>query len=99
MRLPVFLAGLLTAALLAASSVVAQLPCREPPDTPPRCTDQSFGRTFFENEWRARSCRNEVRRYLDDLERWVRCVRDDANRRMDAAVEQFNCKAEGRKFC
>lgn len=99
MRLPVFLAGLLTAALLAVSSAVAQLPCREPSEAPPRCTDQSFGRTIFESDWQAQSCREDVRRYLDDVERWVRCVRDDAQRRMDAAVEQFNCKAEGRKFC
>jgi len=47
-----------------------------------------------------------VEGYVDEVNRYIRCVRDEADQNAstatleaDETIERFNCKAEGNTYC
>ena len=71
--------------------------CSEP--SPPYCID-SYG--TFDDEWSFNRCKNEVESYLSEVASFQNCLADwhsAAGDEADAAIEKFNCKAQGNSFC
>lgn len=68
--------------------------CLEPSE--PYCVSSKY---TYENESRFNSCKWEVERYLQELERYAICVANESKEKMQDTVDKFNCYASGKSYC
>ncbi len=68
--------------------------CVEPDASLPPCLDQVEEKEF-KSEQEYNSCREQVDHYVQTMERWSRCVQQEAILRSNEAIERFNCKVRG----
>ena len=88
--------------IVAATETNAQyLPCYRP--NVPYCID-AYG--TFDNDWSFQSCKNEVERYVADMNEYSSCIIRQAKIEISEAedetsrtIEKFNCNARGELFC
>ncbi|MGX3010968.1 hypothetical protein ACWIUD_05310 [Helicobacter sp. 23-1044] len=62
----------------------------------PYCVDSKY---TYEDEYRFKSCKREVERYLQDLDKYVVCVANEAQEQAQKTINKFNCYASGESFC
>jgi hypothetical protein len=82
---------------LNATPTLASFYCSEPRE--PSCVD---GSGYFDDSSEFESCKSEVGRFVSDTKEYVSCLTDASNEAIQAsnkAVEQFNCRAEGKSYC
>ncbi|WP_234628961.1 hypothetical protein [Afifella sp. H1R] len=78
-------------------SAHAALFCSEP--SKPYCIEWA---QEFSSESEFEDCKWEMERYLKDARAYIDCLeeeRDRAVRATNAAIETFNCLAEGNSYC
>jgi hypothetical protein len=71
--------------------------CSEPRE--PSCVD---GSGYFDDSSEFESCKSDVESFVSDTKEYVTCLTDasnDAVQVSNKAVEQFNCRAEGKSYC
>ena len=71
--------------------------CNEP--RAPSCVD---GSGYFDDSSEFDRCKSDVESFVSETKDFVQCLTDASNEAVKAgndAVEQFNCRAEGRSYC
>ena len=79
-------------------SAQALADCKKPASTPPKCTNQYIEIQFSDAKDFER-CKKEVTYYLEILDVWTKCVKDEARLKGDEAIKLFNCKVNGATNC
>lgn len=72
--------------------------CPEPDEEPPTCTENYY-HDAFTDEWELLDCQRDVEYYIDELNEWVECVRNEAEERAETSIEKLECKASGDPYC
>jgi hypothetical protein len=85
MKINSMAAGLVIA--LASHSAFA---CNEPAS--PACTSRH---ELFQDQEDYERCRRDMTSYNDEVERFVHCVRDDAEQKVKQAVDEYNSMVQG----
>lgn len=88
-----FARAIVTSGVLAVAMAQSHAFCSQP--RAPFCAS-SFGR--FDDRYEFGRCKREMEHYLDDLDRYLSCLRNDreqAVRDYNDAVESFNRRARG----
>ncbi|WP_419901685.1 hypothetical protein [Kiloniella sp.] len=79
-------------------SFQAQADCKKPDYDPPNCTNQYIEIQFSDSKDFER-CKKEVTYFLENLDIWTKCVKDEARLKGDEAIKLFNCKVNGTTNC
>lgn len=79
-------------------SAQALADCKKPDYAPPKCTNQYIEIQFSDSKDFER-CKKEVTYFLESLDVWTKCVKDEARLKGDEALKLFNCKVKGTTNC